>query len=162
VVLGVIYWLFAAALTLRPERDTHIILGLAMLAGFTCYTVFQEGRSAKVIASSSIHALAQFASLVGLTRFWESLNTEVFDLDGFWTWLAALGLEMVLTGGTQHVRQLMEETRVDRVSRWSIELSALGSTSSKRGGNHGLEPHRGQLEAVQRSSEGAVGQAHGR
>jgi Calcineurin-like phosphoesterase len=99
VVLGVIYWLFAAALTLRPEWDTHIIIGLAMLAAFTCYTVFQEGRSAKVIASSLIHALAQFAALVGLTRFWEIVNTNVFGLDGFWTWLAVLGLEIVPTGG---------------------------------------------------------------
>lgn len=98
VLFGVIYWVFALAITARSELDAYIITLLALFGGLVAYTGYQEGWKAKIYISSAIHAAAHFAAVVGLTWFFWMVNTELLALRGFWVWVGTMLLEMVPFG----------------------------------------------------------------
>ena len=104
ILMGVIYWLLAIPLALRPQWDMSIITFLVFAAALVSYTRYQEkSDSGAVWGTSLAHALAHSVAVIALTSLFTAFNAKYFPLAGkwydVWTWLGLLLIEMGVAGG---------------------------------------------------------------
>lgn len=104
ILMGAIYWLFAIALTLRPQWDMYIITFLVFAGALLGYTKYQEkSDSPAVYLTSVVHGLLHSVAAIGLTTFFVAFNAWQFSLSGnwydVWLWLALLVAEVGVVGG---------------------------------------------------------------
>lgn len=103
ILMGLVYWLLAIAVTLRDEWDVYgfvaIIFGWALIG----YTTNQEkSYRPAVLITSAIHASLHILVLIYATRCFATFNDTHFTLTGawysVWKWLGILLLEMFPVG----------------------------------------------------------------
>jgi hypothetical protein len=102
--MGVIYWMFAIAISLRPYPDMYFITSLIFSGTLLGYTKYQEKSNATAIYVTSIlHGLLHALAVIALTTFFVWFNARRFDLSGHWydVWLRAvlLLIEVGILGG---------------------------------------------------------------
>lgn len=126
IFMGFMYWAAAIGLTLRPQPDAVIIVGLIFSLAIVGYTFFQEqSYRPTVVISSLLHALAHVAAIVVAARFFGQWNAEHLHLNGHWysvwEWLGVLALEMLpvgfFVGGTLFGLNLIVTCRWLRMNR---------------------------------------------
>jgi hypothetical protein len=103
VLMGLVYWLLAVAITLRDQWDMYGLV--AMIFGWSLigYTTAQEkSYRPTVLISSTIHAAAHILVVIFAARYFASFNETHFTLSGAWysnwKWLGLLLLEMFPVG----------------------------------------------------------------
>ena len=104
ILMGVIYWLLAIPLALRPQWDIYIITFLVFAAALVSYTRYQEkSDSGAVWGTSLAHALAHSVAVIALASLFTAFNAQYFPPAGkwydVWTWLGLLLIEMGVAGG---------------------------------------------------------------
>jgi hypothetical protein len=85
-VLGGVYALLVFTLTSLPRWDVALIEFLILFGGFVAYTGYQEKFSGRVIAISTVHALAHFAAVVALSCLLPRLGNLIWPF-AQWHWL---------------------------------------------------------------------------
>ena len=66
--MGIIYWLFAIGISLRPQWDAYIITYLVFAAALIGYTKYQEkSGNAALYISGAVHALLHTVAVIWLT-----------------------------------------------------------------------------------------------
>jgi hypothetical protein len=104
VLMGVIYWLFAIAISLRLQPDMYIITFMIFAGTLLGYTKYQEkSDAAAVYVTSIVHGMLHASAAICLTTFFIQFNAERFPLSGHWydvwIWLALLLAEVGVVGG---------------------------------------------------------------
>jgi hypothetical protein len=101
--LGVIYWIFSVAVSLRHSVDMYVLAGAIFIWAFVGYTRRQEKSDAcAVYISGILQGLAHTYTLVKLTNHALFLNEGHFNGGGpwdVWLWLMSLAGEVGLPGG---------------------------------------------------------------
>jgi hypothetical protein len=90
IALGVLYLIFAFALTTRPDWDTGLLEYLVIAGGLWGYLRYQEGSSSPtMVLLTAAHALAHMLAIVGISLLALWVNARVFAWVE-WHWLAWL------------------------------------------------------------------------
>lgn len=103
LLMGAIYFGFAALLSLRDRPDMYALIAAAFGASLIGYTIKQEvSTKFKVWFSSTVHAAAHVAVLIWTARYAIAFNKQHFVWSGewweLWKWLGLLAAEMVPVG----------------------------------------------------------------
>jgi hypothetical protein len=104
ILMGVLYWLFAVAISLRPYPDIYIITFAIFAVTLVGYTRYQEKSGAAAIYLTGIvHGLLHAVAAIAITTFFIWFNARYFPLAGHWfdvwLWLALLLVEAGVIGG---------------------------------------------------------------
>jgi hypothetical protein len=104
ILMGVIYWLLAIALKLRPEWDMYVVTFLVFAGTLLGYTKYQEkSDSWAVYVTSIVHGCLHSVAAIGLTAYFVAFNARHFPPSGHWydvwVWLALLLVEVGISGG---------------------------------------------------------------
>jgi hypothetical protein len=103
MLMGIIYWMFAVGVTLRPEWDAYIIVFVVFAGALTKYTQYQEKSNRLAIYGSGIlQGLGHTCAVILLTKVAFSMNADHFATGQwyeFWLWLLMLLVEVGLPGG---------------------------------------------------------------
>jgi hypothetical protein len=97
LVLGAIYFMFAALLTVREHIDVRILTCGVLVGGMWLYFAYQEKLRIDVKIASVIHGLLHFGAIVFLVDLCREFNQDHLGVSGY-SWLFALAVEMVLGG----------------------------------------------------------------
>ena len=103
VLMGLVYWLLAVAVTLRDEWDMYGFIAVVFGWALVGYTTAQE-RSYRptVLISSAMHAATHILVVIFAARWFAACNEAHFTLTGAWysnwKWLGVLLLEMFPVG----------------------------------------------------------------
>jgi hypothetical protein len=101
LMLGILYWLYAFALTSMWRWDVAIVLYLILLVGFYWYSRYQEPRrSQRMVWLVAAHALAHMLAIAAFSWAALWLNAWVLgDAEWHWfLWLTALAALVVPLG----------------------------------------------------------------
>jgi hypothetical protein len=103
VLMGLVYWVFAIAVTLRDQWDMYAIAALIFGWSLIGYTTNQEkSYRPTVLITSALHAFAHVLVLIYVARGFAVYNDAHFVLAGSWysnwKWLGLLLLEMFSVG----------------------------------------------------------------
>jgi hypothetical protein len=103
ILMGLVYWLLAVAITLRDEWDMYGLIAVIFGWSLIGYTTAQEkSRRPTVLITSAIHASAHILVVIFAARWLASFNNTHFTLSGAWysnwKWLGLLLLEMFPIG----------------------------------------------------------------
>ena len=103
VLMGLIYWLLAIAVTLRDQWDMYFFVAVIFGWSLIGYTTNQEkSYRPAVLVTSALHALAHILVVIFVTRWFAALNDTNFILTGAWysnwKWLGILLIEMFPVG----------------------------------------------------------------
>ena len=98
-----IYWVLAAAVTLRPEWDAyfHRLRGICCRA-HDVYEVSGKIESVRLYASGFLQGLAHACAVILLAKGAAALNADLFVDERWydvWLWLLALLVEVGILGG---------------------------------------------------------------
>lgn len=126
IFMGLVYWLVAAAVTLRDQWDMYAFVAIVFGWALIGYTTTQEkSYRPTVLISSAIHAAAHILVVVLSARYLSTYNDAHFMLTGAWysnwKWLGLLLLEMFpvgfLAGGSFFGWNMMFTCRYLRMNR---------------------------------------------
>ena len=103
VLMGVIYWIIGAALTLRPEWDAFVIVFLVFAGALTKYTQYQEkSKRFAIYASGFLQGFGHTCAVILVAKGAAALNDGHFASGQWydvWLWLLALLVEVGIPGG---------------------------------------------------------------
>jgi hypothetical protein len=97
LLLGAIYFVFAAMMTAREHPDVRILTYVVLVGGMLGYFIYQEKKRIDVKIAAVIHGSVHFAAVVILTEIFLWVNEDLLSLTGY-PWLLVLALEVGLTG----------------------------------------------------------------
>ena len=103
LLMGAIYFLFAALISLRDQPDVYALVATVFGASLISYTVKQEVSSRfKIWFSSLIHAAAHVVLLIFAARYAIAFDYNRFAWSGewweVWAWFGLLAAEMMPIG----------------------------------------------------------------
>jgi hypothetical protein len=126
VLMGLVYWLFAIAVTLRDQWDMYFFIVVVFGWSLIGYTTKQEkSYRPTVLITSAVHALAHILVVIFAARWFAAYNDSYFALTGAWysnwKWLGLLLVEMFpigfLVGGSFFGWNMMLTCRYLRMNR---------------------------------------------
>ncbi|MEH2609623.1 metallophosphoesterase [Bradyrhizobium sp. AZCC 1693] len=126
VLMGLVYWLLAIAVTLRDQWDMYLFIAVVFGWSLTGYTTNQEkSYRPAVLITSALHALAHILVVISAARWFATYNDSHFALTGAWysnwKWLGLLLVEMFpigfLVGGSFFGWNMMLTCRYLRMNR---------------------------------------------
>jgi hypothetical protein len=103
LLMGGIYFLFAALIALRDQPDVYALIATVFGASLIGYTIRQEvSRKFKIWSSAAVHAAAHVVVLVCAARYAIAFNNSHFAWNDewweVWKWFGLLAAEMVPVG----------------------------------------------------------------
>jgi hypothetical protein len=103
LLMGGIYFLFAAMISLRDRPDVYVLIAVVFGASLIGYTIKQEvSTKFKIWFSAAVHAAAHVAVLIYAARYAIAYNNQHFTWSGEWwqVWkcFGLLAAEMVPVG----------------------------------------------------------------
>lgn len=103
ILMGLIYWLLAVAISLRNEWDMYLAVAFIFFWSLMGYTTTQEkSYRPTVLVTSGLHSLTHVLLLIFAATFFVSYNAHHFVLQGAWytpwKWLGLLLAEMFPIG----------------------------------------------------------------
>jgi hypothetical protein len=126
VLMGLVYWLLAIAVTLRDQWDMYFFIVVVFGWSLIGYTTNQEkSYRPAVLITSALHALAHILVVIIAARWLAAYNDSHFALTGAWysnwKWLGLLMVEMFpigfLVGGSFFGWNMMLTCRYLRMNR---------------------------------------------